>query len=107
MGRSVKIIMAIIRHKRSLYILIAETLEVMPLQAFKTIFSLLPHLLLKADEILKGSIADVLSQRCGFTKQYEHYETSYDLFQWPSLKIKVKIKLHGNKITPACKDAIF
>lgn len=53
----------------------------MPLQAFKTIFSLFAHLLLKADEISKGSIADVLSQRCGFAKQYEHYETSYDLFQ--------------------------
>lgn len=75
----------------------------MPLQAFKTIFSLFAHLLLKADEISKGSIADVLSQRCGFAKQYEHYETSYDLFQWPSRKIK----LHGSKITPACKDAIF
>lgn len=79
----------------------------MPAQAFKTIFSLFAHLLLEADEMLKSSIVDVLSGRCSFAKQYEHYETSYNLFQWPSLKIQVKLKLHGNKITPACKNAIF
>lgn len=73
--------MAITRHKRSLSILIAETLELMPSQAFKTIFSLFAHLLLEADEILKGSITDVLSGRCVFAKQYEHYETSYNLLQ--------------------------
>lgn len=53
----------------------------MPSQAFKTIFFLFAHLLLEADEIVKGSIADVLSGRCIFAKQYEHYETSYNLFR--------------------------
>lgn len=72
--------MAITRHKRSLSILIAEAVELMPSQAFKTIF-LFAHLLLEADEILKGSIRDVLSGRCVFAKQYEHYETSYNLLQ--------------------------
>lgn len=81
MRRSVEIVIAITRHKIRLYILIAETLEVMSSQAFKTTFSLFAHLLLEADEILKGRIADVLSGKCGCVKQYEHYETSYNLFQ--------------------------
>lgn len=85
--------MAVTKHTRSIYILIKEILELTLSQAFKTNFSSLVHWLLEADKILKSSIADVLSGKCLLAKKYEHYETSYNLLQWPSLKKTSEIKI--------------
>jgi len=76
-----KILMSIIKHTCSIYILIVEILELIRSQAFKTNFCSLVHLLLEADKILKSSITDVLSGKCFLARRDEHYGTSYNLLQ--------------------------
>lgn len=81
MRTSVEIVTAITKYTRSIYILIAEVLELILSRALRNNFSSLVHWLLEADKILKSSIADVLSVKCFLAKPYEHYETSYNLLQ--------------------------
>lgn len=81
MRTSVKTVMSITKYTRSIYILIAEILELILSPALRNNFSSLVPQLLEADKILENSIADFLSVKCVLAKPYEHYETSYNLLQ--------------------------